>query len=67
MAQKVYIYLCLVTNSDIPKCLDKWSKDLNIEIDVNEIFDIKLFLKTTNASDGLYIYIYYSPLGIFYV
>ena len=42
MAQKVYIYSCLVTNSDIPKCLDKWSKDLNIEINDNEIFDIIL-------------------------
>ena len=45
---KRYIYSCLVRNWDIPKCLNKWSKELNTETDVKEIFDI--IFKTTNAS-----------------
>ena len=42
------IYSCLVRSSDIPKSLNKWSKELNTEIDVKEIFDI--IFKTTNDS-----------------
>ena len=42
------IYSRLVRNWDIPKCLNKWSKELNTETDVKEIFDI--IFKTTNAS-----------------
>ena len=34
------IYSCLVINRDIPKCLNKWNKELNTETDVKEIFDI---------------------------
>ena len=32
------IYARLVKNSDRPKCLDKWSKELNTEVDVKEAF-----------------------------
>ena len=32
------IYACLVKNSDRPKCLDKWRKELNTEVDVKEVF-----------------------------
>ena len=42
------IYSRLVRNRDIPKCLNKWSKELNIETDVKEILDI--IFKTTNDS-----------------
>ena len=42
------IYSRLVKNSDIPKCLNKLSKELNIETDVKEISDI--IFKTTNDS-----------------
>ena len=38
----------MVTDARAWKCLNKWSKQLNIEIDVKEIFDI--IFKTTNAS-----------------
>ena len=41
-----FIESCLVKNSDIPKCLDKWSKEITIETDVKDIFDINF--KTTN-------------------
>ena len=42
------IYSRLVRNRDIPKCLNKWSKELNIETDVKEILNI--IFKTTNDS-----------------
>ena len=32
------IYACLVKNSDRPKCLDKWRKELTTEVDVKEVF-----------------------------
>ena len=42
------IYACLVKNSDRPKCLDKWSKELNTEVDAKEVFG--QIVKTTYDS-----------------
>jgi len=43
MVQKVEIDSCFVRSSDIPKSLNKWSKELNTEIDIKKYFI--LFLK----------------------
>ena len=65
------IYSCLVINRNIPKCLNKWSKELNTEIDVKEIFDKKINkqIQMPHASDGFSINCYTdsSPLDIFYI
>ena len=39
-------YACPVANGDTPKCVDRWSKTLDIVIDTKDFF-VKIF-KTTN-------------------
>ena len=40
------IYACLVVNGDIPKCIDKWRKTLDVVIDTKENFD-KISIKSS--------------------
>ena len=39
------IYSCLVKTSDTPKCVEKWSRVLAVEIDTTAVFD-KIFRTT---------------------
>ena len=39
------IYSCLVKTSETPKCTEKWSKVLAVEIDIKAVFD-KIFRTT---------------------